>query len=144
MVDLLGDERHYKAPIGSKVYLHRNLPHITRGVVKWAYREDGSIDKTKSDTCDCIHKETRELIRAAPLLMPGLPDFITLGQLENGTVPFVFHHGWLDRQQRLKQSAFWAPIWDQRDGGHSIEPALTEDTLDKLPRFKHNLPSWKQ
>jgi hypothetical protein len=68
---------------------------------------------------------------------------MTLGNLENGNVPFVVHLGWLNKEKRLKQSAFWRSIWDLRDGGHSQEPELTAEAFDKIPKFKHNLPPWK-
>ena len=142
VVDLIEDEYHYKS-LGSKWYLHRNTPKITRGVHKQGYREDGSIDKTKSDTCEAIYVDSRELVRAQPLLLPGLPNFITISQLEGRDVPFVFHLGWLQAEQRLKQAEFWRPHWDTRDGGHSKEPALTLEDFNKLPHIRHNLSPWK-
>lgn len=141
VVDLMGDEQHYKG-VGTKCYLHRSGPNITRGVWKGGYREDGSINTESSDTCDAIMADTRELIKAAPLLMQGLPHYITMGQLESGQVPLVLHYGYLDQEQRVRQSAFWAPVWTQRRGGTNPEPTVTLESLSKIHRYRHNLPDW--
>lgn len=142
VVDLIGDEQHFRS-IGSKFYIHRNDPNITRGVHKQAYREDGSFDKTKSDSTEAIYVDTQEVVRSKSILVTGLPPFLIIGYLEGGEVPFVIHTGWVNMEQRLKQAAFWRKIWDIRDGGHSKEPELTLADLEKIPRYKHNLPPWK-
>lgn len=143
VVDLIGDEQHFKGPLGGKWYLHRNTPNITRGVVKWAYREDGSIDTSKSDTCEAVMKDTGELIRYAPILMDGLPDFLKIGHLENGEIPYVIHLGWLSLEQRLKQTEFWRGHWENRDKKPSSQPKTTLADLEKIKRFRHNLPDWR-
>lgn len=141
VVDLIFDEKHYKS-IGTKWYLHKNLPYITRGVVGWAYREDGSIDKTKSDTCEAINKDTKDLINSVPLLMPSLPDWMKVGILESGDVPFVYHLGFLDAEQRVRQSEFWRPVWNLRDK-QSEEPEVSLETINEIKKYRHNLPTWK-
>lgn len=145
-IDLHGDEDHYRCGEGgpsSKWYLHRRLPHITRGVVKWARREDGSIDKTRSDTCEAVNRETGDLIRAAPILNPAFPHWLAIPQMEGGEIPFVYHLGSLNLEQRVKQSAFWRPHWDNRDK-HSAEPEVTLEQLAAIPRYRHHLPSWRE
>ena len=145
-IDVFRDEQHYRCDSGNlrgKWYLHKNLPHLTRGVVKWAWREDGSFDKTKSDSCELCVKETYELAKTAPIIPLELPHYLIMGQLENGEVPFVYHIAALDLEQRVRQSAFWRPIWDLRDQ-HSKEPELTLADLDKIKAIKHRLPSWKE
>lgn len=141
VIDVIEDEKKYKS-IGTKWYIHKNLPYITRGVVKWAYREDGTIDKTKSDTCEAINKETGQLISAAPIIMMELPDWMKVAQMESGEVPFVYHLGFLDLEQRLRQSEFWRPVWDLRDGT-AKEPETTLEKLQAMDRARHNLPTWK-
>lgn len=141
VVDLIGKEDRLKS-IGAKWYLHRNRPQITRGVVKFAYREDGSIDKTKSDTCEAIYGETGELIHSAAIINLSLPPQMILPALETRQVPFVYHLGYLNLEQRLKRAEFWRPVWDNRDK-KSSEPKLTLEDLKKIPRIKHNLLSWK-
>jgi hypothetical protein len=142
VIDLIGDERTY-SKVGSKWYIHKNSPNITRGVVKWAYREDGTWDKTKSDSCEAIYRDTQELVKSAPIIMTGLPMWMQVAQMESGEVPFIYHLGALDLKQRVKQSAFWRPIWNLRDST-AKEPELTEKDLDEIPRFRHSLPSWRK
>lgn len=141
VIDLIEDDKKYKS-IGSKWYIHKNLPYITRGVVEWAYREDGTIDKTKSDTCEAINRESGQLISAIPILMMELPDWMKVAQMESGEVPFVYHLGFLDLEQRLRQSEFWRPVWDLRDGA-SKESEMTLEKLQAIPKARHNLPTWR-
>lgn len=143
VVDLLGDEGHYKS-VGSKFYLHRNRSDITRGVVKAARRPDGSIDTSVSDTTEPIYKESGELIRAGRLVAAEFPDWMVMGQLESGEIPMVLHLGWMDVEQRLRQAEFWAPVWTARRGGENPEPKLTLEQLESMPRTRHYLPSWKE
>ena len=146
-IDLMGDEEHYKADytIGGKWYIHRNLPYLTRGVNVHARNPDGVTFKTDaSDSCDLIHNETGTLARAGSILAPGLPHFLTVPQLESGDVPFVYHLGYLDHEQRVRQSAFWKPVWEQRCGQTKEEPVTTLETLAAIPRYRHRLPSWRE
>lgn len=138
VVDLIGDERHYKS-IGTKWYLHVNSKLLTRGVFSGGYRPDGTIDVTKSDTCELIYKESKELARAAGLLAP-LPHYLLAGYLESGQTPYVLHYGWLDKEQRLRQSEFWRPVWANRNGTE-VQTESTLAELDKIPKFRHNLPT---
>lgn len=143
-IDLIGDEEHFKDPVGAKWYLHKRLPHLTRGVVAQARQADGPIDTSKSDTCELIHRDTAELARTAHVVAPGMPSYITVPQLESGEVPFVYHLGWLDAEQRLRQSDFWAPVWTARRGGKDPEPKQTLESLAAIPRFPHHLPGWRE
>ena len=144
VVDLMGDEEHAKSA-GAKWYLAKNLPHLTRGVVKHAWNEDGVSFRTDvSDSCELIHRETGELARTASIMAPGLSSYMIVAALEGGETPFVHHLGWLDYEQRLRQSAFWRPIWDQRAGTPGKEPSLALQTLHDMPRFRHSLPNWRE
>ena len=137
VVDLVQDERHFKG-IGSKFYLHRTSPNITRGVFKGGYREDGTIDVTKSDSTELICADSQELARSQFLFDPNLPDFLKIGILESGETPYVLHYGWIDKEQRLRQSDFWRPVWALRNGSEvKTESSLAD--LEKLPKFRHNL-----
>lgn len=137
VVDLIQDEQHFKS-VGSKFYLHRTGSNITRGVFKGGYREDGSINTNLSDTTELILADSRELVRAQFLIDPNLPDFLKIGILESGETPFVLHYGWIDKEQRLRQSDFWRPVWAARNGSEvKTESTLTD--LEKLPRLHHSL-----
>ncbi len=143
VVDIIGDDEHVKHPIGQKWYIHRNSPNITRGVVKWARREDGSFDTSKSDSCEAVAKDTGELIRAQAILMGDLPDFLKMANLENGEIPYVVHLGYRNLEQRLKQTEFWAPHWEARNGRKDEKPKTTLEDLQKIRRFGHNLRDWR-
>ncbi len=144
VVDLIGDPERYKS-CGQKWYLHKNLPHLTRGVVKGAMHENGTTwDTSKSDSCELINRDTGELAPTASIMAPGLPPFMVVAQLESGAVPFVYHLGWLDAEQRLRQSAFWKDVWDARAGTPGKEPAMTLEKLEAIPRYQHNLPTWEE
>ncbi len=145
VVDLIGDERHYKAgdQIGTKWYLHRNHPYLTRGVVGFARNADGvTWDTSKSDSCELIAADSGRLAVAAPIMGP-FPRQLAISMLESGGIPFVIHLGYLDLEQRLRQSAFWAPVWTARRGGKDPEVAATLEGLQAISRYRHNLPSWK-
>lgn len=136
-VDLVQDEEHYKS-IGAKFYLHKTGPNITRGVFKGGYRADGSIDVTRSDTTELIFADSRELVRAQFLIDPNLPSYLKLGILESGETPYVLHYGWIDKEQRIRQSDFWRPVWAARNNGEvKTESSIKE--LEKLPKLLHNL-----
>jgi len=144
VVDAFQDESHYMCggqSLVQKWYLHRNSPNITRGVVRWAYRENGSIDIKKSDSCELIYKDSGELVRAAGLLAP-LPHFMQVSALSSGEVPFVWHLGYLDKQQRIKQDEFWQPVWQNRDKS-DVKTAKKIDELEKIQYYPHRLLSWK-
>jgi hypothetical protein len=142
VIDLIGDEQHFKS-IGSKWYLHRNTPNITRGVVGFARREDGTFDTSKSDSCEAIYKDSGELVRAGPILTPSLPDFLKLTNLESGETPYVIHLGWINLEQRLKQTEFWKPHWENREGKPDSQPKTTLADLEKIRRLRHGLADWR-
>lgn len=137
-IDLHKDYKNY-SKIGFKFYLHRNKPNIGRGVVKWAYREDGSIDIKKSDTTELKYRDSGELVKCQYTIMPELPDFIKVGQLQSGNSPFVYHLSTLDIEQRMRQNAFWEPVWQNRDKSE-VKTQKTIEELKKMSYFSHNLP----
>jgi hypothetical protein len=136
VIDLFHDERHYKS-VGMKWYLHRNKPYIKRGRVAFAVRADGSTDINRSDTTELIDEAGR-LIPAARFV-----DNEPLGVSANPFYPYVVHLGWLNKQQRIRQSAFWAPVWSARDGT-KVEKPLGEEDLEKIPYYPHNLKHWNE
>ncbi len=137
VIDLFHDDSSYKS-LGQKWYLHKNLSYLKRGRVQFAAREDGSTDIERSDTCELIN-ENGQLAYTAPYV--GGPSQWWLPGMAQGVCPYVVHLGWLNKQQRLRQSAFWAPVWSQRDG-RKVEKALTNSDLDNIPYYPHNLPHW--
>lgn len=141
VVDLFYDEDHYKN-VGTKWYLLKNKPYIGRGVVNFAKNENGTINTDRSDTCEAIILETGELIKAAHILNPGLPDFIKIRSLDSN--PVIFHRGYLNIEYRKKINKFWLPVWSNRAGEEVTNIPLTDEDFKKIPYFKHNLPHWNQ
>lgn len=136
VIDLFHDEWHYKS-LGQKWYLHKNKSYLSRGRVSFAARQDGTTDIERSDTCELIRSDGSLANTAS---FPGCPP---LTRKALNQVPYVVHLGWLNKQQRLRQSAFWAPVWSARDG-QKVEKPLTNEDLDKIPYYPHNLPHWNQ
>jgi hypothetical protein len=140
-IDLFHDEHHMKGGIGGKWYLHFNRPNLGRGPVGFARREDGTIDITKSDTTELIDIHTNELARYGATLDPRFSDVLKLNLIQTGTAPVVYHLGWLNKEQRLRQSAFWAPVWNAREG-KDVEQAKTADELAGIEYRPHGLRHW--
>lgn len=139
VIDLYHTEKYYKS-IGSKWYLHLNSPHLQRGRVKFAERPDGTTDIQRSDTCELITQDGN-LAFSGAIGGGQLDKGQLLFLMETGQVPYVIHLGWLNKQQRLRQSAFWAPVWNARNGAE-VEKPITENDLDKIPYYLHNLKHW--
>jgi hypothetical protein len=136
VIDLYHDEYHYKS-LSQKWYMHKNKPYLKRGRVSFAAREDGSTDIERSDTCELI-REDGSLANSI-----GFPIANRLAAMSLNQVPYVVHTGWLGREQRLRQSSFWAPVWSARDG-RKVERPLTEKDLDNIPYYPHTLPHWNE
>lgn len=141
VIDFFHDVHSYKS-MGQKWYMHRNLPNLMRGRVNFAEREDGTTDISRSDTCELIY-DTGRLVYATGLVGMNLPERFRLELMAGNQLPYVIHLGWLNKQQRLRQSAFWAPVWNARNGSE-VEKPLTENELDMIPHYPHNLKHWNQ
>lgn len=139
-IDLFHDEKSYKS-LSSKWYIHRNLPNIMRGRVAFAAREDGTTDITKSDTTEVCYTDG-SLVRHTSLIDPRFPDAVKLHYMAQGASPYVVHLGWLGREQRIRQSAFWAPVWRARDGSDKVKE-LTVEEYDAIEYKPHGLPDWR-
>jgi hypothetical protein len=112
VVDLINDTKHCKS-IGFKWYLH-TFPGCHRGVVNFAKLDNGKIDITKSDTTELLDYKG-DLITSSYLLDPCLPQADLLSAMKFYNM-FVVHEGWLNKEQRAKQAAFWKPHWENRGG----------------------------
>lgn len=141
VVDLFNDENSYKS-IGFKWFLHKNLPYINRGRVNFAIKADGKTDITKSDTTEIVDKDGN-LIPAIPTIPTNLTDEQKLNYLRLNMTPYVIHVGYLDKEQRIRQSEFWAPHWNNR-AGQEVEKPITKEKLDKIPYFPHYLKSYNE
>lgn len=141
VIDLFHDEKHFKS-MGQKWYLHKNKSYLKRGRVNFAAREDGSTDITKSDTCE-LCREDGSLANATAFVGAQTEQWLRLMTMSMNQIPYVIHLGWLNKQQRLRQSAFWAPVWNSR-AGEQVEKPLAESDLDKISYYPHNLKHWNE
>jgi hypothetical protein len=112
VIDLIQDVNHYKS-IGFKWYLH-TLAGCHRGVVNFAKLDNGKIDIAKSDTTELLDYKG-DLIPSSYLFDPNLSESALLSAMKFYNI-FVVHEGWLHKEQRAKQSAFWKPHWENRGG----------------------------
>jgi hypothetical protein len=141
-IDLFHDVNNMKS-MGQKWYVHLNLQYLERGPVVFARRPDGTIDITKSDTCELINSATFELAKTSYLVDPRLSDDMKLRMIREGQLPVVIHLGWLNKEQRLRQSEFWTPVWNARNGTE-VEHSKTMEELNSIEYKPHGLPPWNQ
>lgn len=138
VIDLIQDTKHYKS-IGFKWYLHTmrgiGSSGVQRGVVNFAKLDNGKIDITKSDTTELIDYEGN-LIPSSYLFNPELSHADLLDLMRHYNM-FVVHEGWLNKEQREKQSAFWKPHWENRSGQPSQDADLNNLYSQQYPT--HNL-----
>jgi hypothetical protein len=133
VIDIFNSNREYKS-IGQKWYLHKNLPHLNRGIVNFAKKGD-KIDHTKSDTCELIYDDGN-LCRSISLC--GFPSIESIKKIGIK----IWHLGWLDKEKRLKSNEFWQPVWNNRAGEEVKNIIHSKDKLDKIEYFPHGLKLW--
>lgn len=138
VIDLFNSEDEYKS-IGMKWYLHKNKPNIQRGVVDFAKLENGKIDINKSDTTELCYTDGSLVYTKATF---NNRKFDYEEDIINNNIPIVYHLGWLEKETRLRQSAFWKPVWENR-AGKEVKTENSLDELNKIEYFKHNFGTWK-
>ena len=126
--------------------LHKNKKgKIKRGPVKFAIREDGTVDVDKSDTCELIY-ENGDLVRFSQIITNpngNLAQYI----FESTTKMLIYHLGYADYNHRVKVNKnFWQDQLNIHSGNRQkdrIEKYIPTDakTLNK-PLVKHNVPLW--
>jgi len=133
VIDLFHDLNHFRS-LGQKWYIHKNKPNIERGIVNFAKLDNGKILHTKSDSAELIYSDGN-LVKSVFLINPNLDNNEKLTQIRQQNCPVVKHFGWLNKEQRLKQQAFWNPVWSNRAGFE----VNTEIDFDKIEYWPHNL-----
>lgn len=136
VIDLYKDYHHYKA-VNAKWYLHIKEGSF-RGAVNFAKREDGSLDISKSDSCELIDKNEN--------LIPYFVDSrfaqpFTNKEVDqmNASMPHVIHLGYLDLTKRAEHNKFRKKCWEAMEG-HPVETATTVEQLEKENQcFPHKL-----
>lgn len=129
-INLYKDKEHYFS-IGHKWYLHKS--NLFRGAVNFARNQNGTVDTSRSDTC--------ELIDSNGNLISSKMFDNDINSLRSKIVPFVVHNGYLNLQDRiLRNKNFWKEHWKIESGG--IEPThkvheFLEDFSERY--YQHNL-----
>lgn len=135
VIDLYKDLDSFKG-IGRKWYLHRK-EGCFRGVVNFAKRDDGTIDTTKSDSCE-LNDQNGNLV---PFIVRDEFCHLTLtkqGCFFDITAPHIIHLGYLSLEKRLANNKFWGKVWSAREG-EKVEVADSISKLEKFPVYKHGL-----
>lgn len=133
--DLYNSDKEYKS-VGTKWYLHKNLPYLHRGIVNFAKKENGKVDTNKSDTCELLSFDDK--LCGASLITGNL----TPSYIQANNIPKVWHLGWLDKEKRLKSNAFWQPIWNNRAGEEVKNIIHSKERLDRIEYWPHKLKLW--
>lgn len=124
VIDLYKDLDSYKS-VNAKWYIHTKAG-TKRGPVNFAIRSDGTIDVTKSDTC--------ELINHNGDLTSSIAELSFKTETQNGKFntqfPHIIHLGYLNLNNRIENNKFWSKIWSARNG-KKVEVAQDLDTLEK-------------
>lgn len=119
-LNLYKNDEHYST-IGLKWYLHKD--GFRRGAVNFARNTDGTVDTSKSDTC--------ELIDQFGNLVPSIAFKNSIEALRTGLLPFVVHTGYVDLEKRIiRNKNFWINHWRTESGGidptHRVHKDISE------------------
>lgn len=139
-IDLFGDFEHATA-VGQKWYLVKNRAYLHRGVFAGAIKSNGKIDINRSDTTEVVLGDG-SLAKSANIFDLRMTYEQKLEQLRTNQFPFVFHLGALDLDQRIRQNAYWQPIWSQRAGEEVTNIKLSKDQYKDQTAFEHGLKHW--
>jgi hypothetical protein len=117
--------------VGLKWYLHKS--GYFRGAVNFAKKSDGTIDTSKSDTC--------ELIDDCGNLVPSIMFKNSIEALRTGFSPFVVHTGYVDLEKRITRNKnFWIQHWRIESGGIDPSHKVHKDISEfNEPHEKHLL-----
>lgn len=119
-VNLYRSEKHFFS-ISHKWYLHKS--GLFRGPVNFARKSDGTVDTTKSDTCELIDKNGN--------LVKSKIFNNDINDLRSKKVPYVVHTGYLSLDNRvLRNKNFWKKHWEIESGGikptHKVHESLED------------------
>lgn len=120
-INLYKDINNYFS-IGPKWYLHKS--GLYRGPVNFARKDNGTVDTSKSDTCELINQngDLANFCQVSPF---------DIDSLRTCNYPFVVHKGYLNLQNRLiRNENFWNKHWKIESGGeepqHKVHMKMEE------------------
>ncbi len=124
-----------------KWYLHKG--GLFRGPVNFARRSDGTIDTSKSDTCELID-DRGNLVQTKRYIWPEISTMEEyLDAIENkGT--FIYHLGYESFENRVDRNQnFWYKHWRTESGGESPKHKVHMNTNEFSGKvIEHNLKYW--
>lgn len=129
-LNLFKDKSHYSS-VTRKWYLHKS--GCFRGAVNFARKADGTIDTSKSDTCELIDKDGN--LVSFRSISPEIEE------MRKGTVPFVVHTGYLSLENRvIRNKNFWGDHWKVESGGEAPAHKVHLDVNEFTEKcFEHHL-----
>jgi hypothetical protein len=127
VIDLYKDLDSYKS-VNTKWYIHTKAG-TERGPVNFAIRKDGTIDITKSDSCELINHNGDLISSVADLRFKQQEPQIE-GEKFNVCFPHVIHLGHLDLQKRAQNNKFRQKCWSNLNGSE-VEVATDVAALEK-------------
>ena len=129
VIDLYKDLDSYKS-VNMKWYIHTKAG-TKRGPVNFAIRNDGTIDVTKSDTCELINHNGDLISSTADLSFKTKSE----GKAFSPQFPHIVHLGYLNLENRVENNKFWSEIWSARNG-KKVEVATDVASLEKEAEAK--------
>jgi hypothetical protein len=128
-LNLYKDKEHYFS-ITPKWYMHKK--DLYRGPVNWAKKDNGTVDTSKSDTCELIDENGN--------LVYCMQTSSDIDSLRNNN-PFVVHTGYINLDNRiLRNKNFWEKHWKIESGGEPPKHKVHQSLNDFQENYqKHNL-----
>ena len=126
-----------------KWYLHG--PNLRRGPVNFARRPNGTIDTSRSDSCELIYPNG-DLVHYRTLNAIGVSSIHEFLDYIENQITFVYHLGYANFQNRVdRNKSFWYNHWRTESGGeapqHQVHMDISEFKGETIP---HNLPHWNE
>lgn len=131
-INLYKDKSYYFS-ITPKWYMHKK--GLYRGPVNWAIKNNGTIDTSKSDTCELIDENGN--------LVYSIQTPSDIDSLQSNNFPFVVHNGYLNLEYRLlRNNNFWEKHWKVESGGeipkHKVHQSI-DDFQENYQEHKLNI-----
>jgi hypothetical protein len=129
--------------LGKKWYLHKG--GLFRGPVNFAKKSDGTVDTSKSDTCELVDSQGN-LARSISFGSGNFENLQNYLDFLEEKLTFVYHLGYASYSDRITRNKnFWKKHWEVESGGikptHKVHEKMEEFTETTVP---HNLKLWHE
>ena len=136
-IDLWGSKETVRWEVGNnrkyKFYLHRR--GLMRGPVHWGLTSQGYLDLSKSDGCDLIKKDSKELAYAPRIdgHLDNITDCAEYYSKIHDELIYVVHHGNEDLERKaFRNKQFWFKNWNNSSGRTDV---VVETKLEDYPQY---------